>query len=177
MRTRLVLAAIATVLVTLSSNIAVAVPPTQLAPLDFLLGDWDAAGAKPGDASGKTTFARNLQDRIILRTNSADYPAANGKPASRHDDLMLIYATADAMRADYYDNEGHVIHYAVTSPAPNQAVFLSDATPSAPRFRLTYKLGSDGQLEGQFEIAPPGQADSFKPYLAWKSSKSKAEHS
>lgn len=177
MRTRLVLAAIATVLAMFSSSIALAAPPSQLAPLDFLLGDWNAAAAKPGDASGKTTFARSLQDRIILRTNSVDYPAANGKPASRHDDLMLIYATSDAVRADYYDNEGHVIHYTVTSPAANQAVFVSDAAPSAPRYRLTYKLGSDGQLEGQFEIAPPGQTDAFKPYLAWKSSKSKAEHS
>jgi len=176
MRTRLVLIAVA-VLALLPWNIAHAAPPPQLASLDFLLGDWNAAAAKPGDASGKTTFARSLQDRIILRTNSAEYPAANGKPGSRHDDLMLIYATSDAMRADYYDNEGHVIHYAVTSPAPNQAVFLSDATPSVPRFRLTYKLGADGQLEGQFEIAPPGQADAFKPYLDWKSSKTKSERS
>lgn len=176
MRTRLFLTA-TLAFAALTWSTAQAAPPSQLAPLDFLIGDWDAVRAKPDDGSGKTTFSRALQDRVIERKNIADYPAAAGRPASRHDDLMLIYATADAVRADYFDNEGHVIHYAVTSPAANQAVFVSDATPSAPRYRLTYKLGSDGQLEGQFEVAPPGQADAFKPYLAWKSTKAKAEHS
>jgi len=176
MRYPYLLTAIA-LLAALTWNTALAASPPQLAPLDFLLGDWDAAHAKPEDATGKTTFQRALQDRVIERKNLAEYPAASGKPASRHDDLMLIYATGDAIRADYFDSEGHVIHYAVTSPASNQAVFVSDAAPGAPRYRLTYKLGQDGQLEGQFEIAPPGQADAFKPYLAWKSSKAKAEHS
>jgi hypothetical protein len=176
MRTRLLLMAVLAFAAP-SWKIAYAAPPSQLAPLDFLIGDWDAVRAKADDASGKTTFSRALQDRVIERKNFADYPTANGRPASRHDDLMLIYTTAAAVRADYFDSEGHVIHYAVTSPAANQAVFLSDANPGEPRYRLSYKLGQDGQLEGRFEVAAPGQSDAFKPYLAWKSTKAKTDRS
>src|SRR5262249_58817840 len=153
MRTRLFLTALLT-FAALSWNTAHAAPPSQLKPLDFLLGDWDAIRAKADDASGKTTFSRALQDRVIERKNFADYPGANGKPASRHDDMMLIYATGDAVRADYFDSEGHVIHYAVTSPATNQAVFVSDATPRGPPYRLTCKLRRDWPLQRQFAVPP-----------------------
>jgi hypothetical protein len=120
-------------------------------------------------------FTRSLQDRVIVRTNIAEYPASAGKPAYRHDDLMVIWSAAEeGVRADFYDNEGHVIHYAVRSPAPGQAVFESDASSGRPRFRLTYKLKATGMLEGEFEIAPPGSPEAYKPYLKWESRKAAA---
>jgi hypothetical protein len=85
---------------------------------------------------------------------------------------MVIYAApgGGGARADYYDSEGHVIRYAVQSPAANQAVFTSDATTGAPRVRLTYRL-EGGVLEGTFEIASPEAPDVFKPYLSWEAHK------
>jgi hypothetical protein len=148
-----------------------AAAPKGLEPLGFLLGDWQAdGGGKPGEASGGFTFAPSLQERVIVRTNYAEYPAASGKPASRHDDLMVLYATElGELRADYYDNEGHVIRYVGSTPKAGELILVSEISSGAPRFRLTYKLGADGVLVGQFEVAPPGKPDSFGPYLAWTS--------
>jgi hypothetical protein len=144
--------------------------PAELAPFAFLVGEWPATGTgQPGTGTGTATFTRGLQDRVIVRTSFADYPAAGDKPASRHDDLMVIYAApGGGARADYYDSEGLVIRYAVQSPAPGQAVFLSDAG-GGPRFRLAYTLTAPGVLKGEFAIAPPGTPEAFKPYLTWES--------
>jgi hypothetical protein len=143
--------------------------PKGLAPLGFLLGDWQAeGGGKPGEAKGGFAFARSLQDRVIVRTNHAEYPSAADKPSSRHDDLMVLYATESGeLRADYYDSEGHVIRYVGSAPSAGELTLVSEVVSGAPRFRLSYKLGSDGLLVGRFEIAPPGKPESFGPYLAW----------
>ena len=143
--------------------------PPALTQLHFLLGKWEAIPQdKPGEPSGSFVFAPSLQDRIILRTNYAEYPATENKPASTHTDLMIIYLDdASRVRADYYDSEGHVIRYAVQPAGSDSVVFLSDAAPSAPRFRLTYSVAADSTLKGQFEIAQPGKPGAFGPYLSW----------
>jgi hypothetical protein len=154
----------------LSVSYASAAEPAELQPLAFLIGEWTASGAgQPGTAAGAATFSRALQDRVIVRKSYAEYPAAAGKPASRHDDMMIIYAGSGGLRADYYDNEGHTIRYAVQAPAAGEAVLLSDASSAEPRFRLSYKLEADGVLKGEFAIAPPGAPEAFKPYLTWNS--------
>lgn len=148
-----------------------AAAPAELEPLTFLLGEWVPAGTvHEGQPNGTATFTRSLQDRVILRSSFAEYPAASAGHPSRHDDLMIIYAgEGGAVRADYYDSEGHVIRYAVRVPEPGKAIFESDSTAGAPRFRLGYELSSDGVLKGNFEIAPPGQPATYKPYLSWES--------
>jgi hypothetical protein len=79
---------------------------------------------------------------------------------------MVIYPQGPALRADYYDSEGHVIRYAVQADSGG-AVFLSDAVAGLPRFRLTYALVADSTLTGRFEIASPDKPEEFQPYLAW----------
>ncbi|MFI5184524.1 MAG: hypothetical protein ACHQNV_09005 [Vicinamibacteria bacterium] len=147
--------------------------PPELERAAFLLGSWSGSGAgQPGEGSGEAEFVRGLQDRVILRRSHAEYPAAPGRAAFRHDDLMVIYPGAEgALRADYYDNEGHVIRYVVDVPAADRAVFVSEAAAGAPRFRLSYALEATGVLRGQFEIAAPDAPQAFKPYLAWESRK------
>jgi len=144
-------------------------PPALLTPFQMLIGEWKALD-DPSGATGGFTFAYSVQDRVIVRTNYADYPAANGKPASRHDDLMVIYVDGDVVRADYFDNEGHVIRY-VADARPDQIVFLSEVKSSEPRYRLLYRRGSDGLLQGRFDVAPPGKPDAFSPYLSWAARK------
>jgi len=155
------------------------VEPSALTPLQFLLGEWEAiGGGAPGEGSGACTFAGGLQDRVILRTNHAEYPASGGRPASRHDDLMVIYVDAGSqVKADYYDSEDHVIRYLVQSPRSGEVVFLSETMPSVPRYRLTYKLADNGTLDGRFEIAPPGKLEAFETYLSWSARKASRGHS
>jgi hypothetical protein len=151
-------------------------PATPLEPLAFLIGEWEASGAgQPGPGSGRAVFSRELQDRVILRRSYAEYPASGTAASSRHDDLLVVYPTpGGAVRADYYDNEGHVIRYLVTSLAPGQAAFVSEPVTGEPRYRLSYELTPDGVLKGEFAIAPPGEPPAFKPYLAWESRRASA---
>jgi hypothetical protein len=143
--------------------------PTPLAPLEFLLGEWDGGGGVSGQAGGGTTFAPGLQDRIVTRTNFAVVGATEKTPASRHDDFMVIFADdRGVVRADYWDNEGHAIRYVVTFPGQGRAVFTSDPTAGAPRYRLTYEASPGGVVKGAFLLAPPDTPDAFAPYLVWE---------
>jgi len=144
--------------------------PPALARLRFLLGTWEAVGSgSPGQGAGRATFAVALGGRIITRTSFAEYPAAGERPASRHDDLMVIYTAGDTTKADYYDSEGHVIRYVVTEAGDGRAVFLSAAAAGVPRYRLTYAPTPDGGQNGRFEVAAPGAPEMFRTYLAWTS--------
>ena len=104
---------------------------------------------------------------MILRRNHSDFPAANGRPAFSHDDLTVIYE--DQMKqlsAEYYDNEGHVIHYSIQESNDTlSTVFISLPVPNLPRFRLTYTLKTPDSLTMRFEMAQPAKPDVFIKYL------------
>jgi hypothetical protein len=142
-------------------------PQDRWTPLAFLLGEWEGLGTgAPGEAVGGTSFAFDLDRNILVRKNWAKYPPKPGEAAGvSHEDLMIIYAPGDhpSARAVYFDNEGHVIEYAVVaSPKTDAAVFESDLSRPGPHFRLTYELKADGTLENLFWVAAPG--GEFKTY-------------
>src|SRR5689334_8984346 len=109
------------------------------AGLRFLVGEWVGVGSgKPGEGTGGFTFAPDLDGKILLRKNFSEFPPKPGeKHGMRHEDLLIVYPAGGALKAEYFDNEGHVIAYTVTT-APGQATFESDAKPGAPRFKLVY---------------------------------------
>jgi len=136
---------------------------------NFLLGQWVGEGSgQPGQGSGGFSFALDLQGKVLVRKNHADYPATKDHPAFSHEDLTVIYHEdgASPARAIYFDNEGHVIHYdASFSKDGTTWVFLSDSVPSAPRYRLTYTKEKNGMLGIKFEIAPSGKPEAFSTYI------------
>jgi hypothetical protein len=133
----------------------------------FLIGEWVGEGTgAPGEATGDFSFSFDLEGKILVRRNRADYPATKDKPAYSHTDLMVIYQEPEGARAIYFDNEGHVIHYAVSlSKDQTTLTFLSDPSPSAPRFRFTYNKAKNDSMTFQFDIAPPGKPEAFSKYL------------
>ena len=135
-------------------------PAEDWGPLQFLAGEWvGEGGGQPGETSaGSFSFAPDLQGTILVRKSFAQYPAANGRPASRHDDLTVIYrdAVSKQLRATYWDNEGHVIQYRV-EPVQGGAVLASD------EYRLTYTAAGKDQVKIKFEVAQPGKG--FVTYL------------
>lgn len=133
----------------------------------FLVGEWIGQGTgDPGEGSGGFSFYLDLQNRVLMRRNYAKYPATKDRPAFSHDDIIVIYQEEGATRGDYFDNEGHVIHYTVSFSKDSSSVtFLSDVVKSAPRYRLTYRKSGEGLVTIAFEIAPPGKPDVFSRYI------------
>jgi hypothetical protein len=142
-------------------------PQDPWAPLNFLLGEWEGVGTgTPGEAVGGTSFAFDLDKRILVRKNWAKYPPKPGdKTGLSHEDLMIIYTSSgeSVLRAIYFDNEDYVINYTVLPLSnPGVVVFETDPAQKGPRFRLVYELNAAGTLKNVFLIASPGEE--FKVY-------------
>ncbi|BDU75619.1 hypothetical protein [Mesoterricola sediminis] len=138
--------------------------PDPLAPLRSLAGAWvGEGGGDPGQGEGAFTFTSRLGGRVLVRESWSAYPAQGGRPAFRHEDLMTVYAEGGALKALYWDNEGHTIPYEVAA-GPDRITFTSPAG-QGPRFRLTYRLTAPDRVHVAFAIAPPGQPEAFRVYV------------
>jgi hypothetical protein len=152
-----------------------------LAPLDFLIGTWaavtdTAAGTSGGTNVGNYTFRRDLNGHAIDRTGATESCKGPEGFDCFHHDRLTIFSDPGALSAHhtsilafYQDNEGHVIYYAVSTPDPHTAVFLSQSAPGTPKFRLTYHLEGNGPkavMTGKFQMAAPG-SEEYHSYLEW----------
>jgi hypothetical protein len=158
--------------VPLSAQTSTAPDPWQ--PLTFLEGTWEAKTAAGGTvkSSGTYTFKTELAGHILARHSSSNGDCKG--PADfncDHSDLLYIFedAPGQPLRAIYFDNEGHVIHYDVSTPNPTTVVFLSEASQPGPQFQLVYEL-KDGTMFGKFQMRMPGQND-WRSYLEWSGNK------
>ncbi len=137
-----------------------------LQKIAFLFGEWTARGdTELGAAEGVCSFAPEIGNRLVVRRSWVKY--GSGRAAgTRHEDLLLVYveATDPRLRAIFFDGEGHVIHYSVTVPSPNKAVFESEPSQPGPKYRLTHTV-TDKTLETKFEVAPPGQSK-YQTYVS-----------
>ena len=147
---------------------------TPWKPLEFLIGTWEAAtrGGSAGAAtSGTYSFQLELRGHVLARHSSNSGCKGPADFDCDHGDLLYIYPDTPRQpyKAIYFDNEGHVIQYNVSSPAANTAVFLSSPSQPGPQFRLTYEL-KGSTMRGKFQIRMPGETD-FKSYLEWDGKK------
>ncbi len=156
--------AIGVLFLAVAALLAQPVTDPRWAPLAFLIGDWTGeGGGGPGQGTGEFSFQPDLGGAILMRKNVSRYPATKDQPAYSHTDLLIVDSTLHAV---YFDDEGHTIHYLV-EPLPDGkgAQFLSDAAPSQPRYRLTYRKLGDDRVAIRFEIAPPGKPEGFSTYI------------
>lgn len=143
-------------------------------PLQFLIGTWEAktqGGSAQAAGSGTYTFQPELRNHILARrSNQAGCKGPAGFDCE-HGDLLYVYQDAPGQpyKAIYFDNEGHVIHYDVSTPTPTTAIFLSDVSQPGPQFRLIYEL-KEATMYGKFQMRMPGQTE-FKSYLEWSGPK------
>lgn len=158
----------------------VAAQGTPSSPIDpwkalgFLQGTWEAkaTGGQGVSATGTYTFSSELGDRILARHSTSDAGCKGPESFNcDHHDLLYIYqdAPGQSLKAIYFDNEGHVIHYDVSTPEAKTAIFLSDGSLPGPQFRLTYEL-KGAVMSGKFQMRPPGQSE-WNSYLEWSGSK------
>jgi hypothetical protein len=153
---------------------ALSAPTDPWTALAFLEGTWAAhtqGGSAEAQSNGTYTFKSELKHHVLVRRSES---AACKGPADydcEHSDVLYVYRDAEnqLLKAIYFDNEGHVIHYGVSTPDSNTAMFVSDAAPSGPQFRLVYEL-KDAVMSGKFQMRMPGQAE-WKSYLEWSGAK------
>jgi hypothetical protein len=139
----------------------------EWADFHFLIGTWVSEGT-PEQGSGSFSLEPDLRGKVLVRRNTAYVPTTTGGLPAKHEDLMVVYPDRGGkqFRASYFDSEGRVIHYSVSSlPAAKGLVFLSEADRSGPRFRLTYAKVEGDRVAVKFEIAPPGPKGQFRTYL------------
>jgi len=158
-----------------SRTIAQADQDNPWVALNFLQGAW-AANADSGSAGARSfglyAFEYELKQHILSRVSKS--PLRCEGPTTfdcEHSDLLYIYqdAAGQPLKAIYFDNEGHVIHYNVSTPDATTVVFLSDASGPGPQFRLTYQR-KNLTMYGKFQMRMPGQEE-WKSYLEWSGAK------
>ena len=157
------------------TNVQRSADADPLKPLAFLEGTWQAktqSGSASADVAGTYSFERELKGHVLARRTQS-VAGCKGPSAfdCEHSDLLYIYPGPDhkSLKAIYLDNEGHVIHYDVSTTDSTTAQFLSDSSTPGPQFRLVYELKS-GVMSGKFQVRPPGQPD-WKSYLEWSGEK------
>ncbi len=134
----------------------------------YLLGEWEGGHAgDPGQGTGVFSFSFDLDENILVRKNHTVFPATKEREGYYHDDLLIIYTEYNGeKRGIYFDNEQHVIHYAVKiSPDGKTIALESDPIPSMPQFRFTYAKTGEDSLLARFEMTPPGKPGAFFTYL------------
>lgn len=139
----------------------------------WLMGEWQGEGSgKPGQGSGTFSFKPDLNEKILVRKAHSEYPAAGNRPATIHDDLMVVYPdhSGTPSKAIYFDNEGHTINYNIAYSV-NNIIMTSEKVPNVPIFRLTYSRLPDGGVNTKFEMSQDG--NTFTTYVEGKSKKVK----
>jgi hypothetical protein len=141
--------------------------------LTFLEQNWEANTNGYGGVKsvGTYTFRPELGGHILARRATSDVTCKGPDSFDcAHGDMLYLYqdAPGQPLKAIYFDNEGHVIHYNVSVPIANKVEFLSEAGPG-PQFRLTYELIGP-LLTGKFQSRMPGQTE-WTSYLEWSGPK------
>jgi hypothetical protein len=143
-------------------------------PLQFLIGTWEAktnGGSAGAISSGTYTFQMELRNHILSRRTAGAECKGPANFNCEHSDLLYIYpeSPGGSLKAIFFDNEGHVIHYDVSAPNAHSAVLVSDPSQPGPQYRLSYELKGN-ELTGKFEMRVGGQAE-FVTYLGWSGGK------
>lgn len=128
-----------------------------------------AGGSTGAAAAGTYVFRKELNGHILARHSSSDSCKGPADFDCDHHDLLYVYPEGGLLKAIYFDGEGHVIHYEVSTPGISTAVFLSSATQPGPQFRLTYER-KETVMSGKFQMHMPGQTE-WKSYLEWSGPK------
>jgi hypothetical protein len=134
-----------------------------LAPLAFLMGNWDSGEGKVaetgGTSKGGSAFTAESDGAAILRRDHTELFDKAGKPAGGFHQTMLIYPDGGGLHADYVDGEGHAIHYTGATVTAGKSVTFTSAAGQGPVFRLTYELQAPDVLTVRFGMTPPGASE------------------
>jgi hypothetical protein len=140
--------------------------PDAWVPLKYFVGKWEGTGSgKPGESKVQREYQMVLSGKFLQVQNRSTYdPQPKNPKGEIHDDWGMI--GFDKARNQFvfrqFHVEGFVIHYVVTSIAPdgNTIVFTSESIENIPagwRARETSKIISADEFVEVFELAEPGK--------------------
>jgi len=135
---------------------------------NWLIGDWVGEGSGvPGQGGGWFSLQPDLGGKILMRKNHSEYLATKDKPEIIHDDLMIVYLdnAGQPAGAIYFDNEGHVINYAIAY-RERSIIFTGNRVQKMPVFRLTYAPLANDSIAVKFEMS--GDGNTFRTYTEGK---------
>ena len=141
----------------------------SLSQMNFLLGTWSArtvpTKGSPAIVLGEYTFRSDILKTVVTRVSATDACVAPQSQDCQHYDALTIYRDPGdpTLHALYLDSQGHTIHYDLSFPDANTAIFYS--TNSGTQYRLVYHLQRN-ILTGKYQTAPPGSTN-FVSSLEW----------
>lgn len=142
---------------------------SSISNFQWLIGEWKGEGSgKPGQGEGSFSFQFDLDSKILKRKSHTEFPSNNNSPAI-HEDLMILYSdfSGGLSNAIYFDSEGHIINYSVTT-SDTSIIFLSERIAvDIPIFKLTYTLLDKNTVNTKFEMSQDG--NTFTTYIEGKS--------
>ncbi|MFI5143993.1 MAG: hypothetical protein ACHQJ4_00225 [Ignavibacteria bacterium] len=133
-----------------------------------LIGTWKGNNSgEPGQGEGYFTFGFELSGNILMRKGHTVFPGHENQPARVHDDVLIIYKENSGVpdKADYFDSEGHVLHYNISYSGNGIVILTSIPVKDSPVFRLTFIKMDNTSMDIKFEYAMPGNPDEFKVLL------------
>ena len=137
--------------------------------MSFLLGTWSArtipTKGSPAIVLGDYTFRADILKTVITRVSATDACVAPQSQDCQHYDALTVYRDPGdpTLHALYLDSQGHTIHYDLSFPDPNTAIFFS--TNPGRQYRLVYHLQRN-ILTGKYQTAPAGSTN-FVSSLEW----------
>jgi len=144
-----------------SSALAQATLKPDLAGLGFLVGQWKSDDGKVADtggtSSGTSTISIEADGAALLRRDRTDTFDAKGKSTGGFGQIMTIYSENGAIRADYIDGGGQVIHYTLANVVAGKSVTFDTAPGGRRAFRLVYELRAPTTLAVSFGMVRAGQ--------------------
>jgi len=131
-------------------------PAPDWSRLSFFLGEW------AGD--GSFAFSLELEGRVIVLRTRTEVPAADGRPASARESLMVIHKQPGLPeKAVDFDSDGRFVEYVASlSMDGSTLTFLSGWDFSAPIYRLSYAKAGADTLAVKFETAPADSPSDFQ---------------
>jgi len=87
------------------------------------------AGVAKASVTGTCSVKKELGAHVLAQHSSAEGCKGPAEYNCEHGDLLYIYQAGPGqpLKAIYFDNEGHVIHYSFSTPTPTSAVLISHA--------------------------------------------------
>jgi len=146
---------------------------SPLAPLEYLVGKWHVTyrTGDPGTATGgEEAWSSEAGGAVLARRAWCEFPETPKRPAFRHEDLLVVYADAEArLQGVFWDNEGHVHFYRHVQVADAQdgVRMVTDPAMPGPRQALEYRFAPPDRTSAVFSLLLPGAPD-FKAYLQWE---------